>query len=140
VISVVVPVFREAACLAELHRRLKHTLASLTPDHEILFVEDGGDDDSWSIITELAAADVRTKGLKLTRNFGQHNAITAGLHHADGDWVAVMDADLQDPPEAIRLRYDKARGLSRGRSGACRAGRRLATQFPGPAVRQGSAS
>ncbi|MEX1205153.1 MAG: glycosyltransferase family 2 protein [Dongiaceae bacterium] len=108
VISVVIPVFREAACLTELHRRLKHTLASLTPDHEILFVEDGGGDASWSVIAELAAADVRTKGLKLTRNFGQHYSITAGLDHCHGDWVVVMDADLQDRPEEIPRLYAKA--------------------------------
>ena len=71
-------------------------------------VEDCGGDGSWQIIRELAAADPRVKGLQFSRNFGQHYGITAGLDHCDGDWVVVMDCDLQDRPEEIPRLYAKA--------------------------------
>lgn len=108
-ISVVIPVYRAKDCLAELHRRLVGALESLTPAFELVLVEDGGGDGSWEAIAELAQRDRRVKGLKLSRNFGQHVAITAGLDHASADWVVVMDCDLQDQPEEIEKLYRKAR-------------------------------
>jgi dolichol-phosphate mannosyltransferase len=72
-------------------------------------VEDCGGDRSWEIIRELARKDPRVKGIQFSRNFGQHHGITAGLDHSDGDWVVVMDCDLQDRPEDIPLLYAKAR-------------------------------
>lgn len=107
-ISVVVPVYKARDCLAELHRRLVQALEPITPDFEIVLVEDGSDDGSWEGIAALARRDPRVKGLKLSRNFGQHYAITAGLDHASGDWVVVMDCDLQDQPEEIGKLYRKA--------------------------------
>ena len=108
-ISVVVPVFRAEHCLDELYRRLKAALESITPDFEIFLVEDCGDDGSWQVIERLAFADPRVKGMQFSRNFGQHYGITAGMDCCDGDWVVVMDCDLQDRPEEIPRLYAKAR-------------------------------
>jgi dolichol-phosphate mannosyltransferase len=107
-LSVVVPVYRGAPFLHELHRRLVATLQPLVARFEIVLVEDGGPDESWSIIEDLARQDVRVRGVALSRNFGQHHAITAGLRHARGQWIVVMDGDLQDPPEEIARLWAKA--------------------------------
>ena len=108
-ISVVIPVYRAEDCLDELYRRLTAALAPLTADFEIVLVEDCGGDRSWPLIVELARRDPRVRGLQFSRNFGQHCGITAGLDHCDGDWVVVMDCDLQDRPEEIPRLYAKAR-------------------------------
>jgi dolichol-phosphate mannosyltransferase len=108
-LSVVIPVYKAESCLPELYRRLLASLESITNDFEILFVEDCGGDRSWQIISQFAAADPRVKGLQFSRNFGQHYGITAGLDHCDGDWVVVMDCDLQDQPEEIPKLLAKAR-------------------------------
>ena len=107
-ISVVAPVYREEGNVAELVRRLRAALSSITEDFEIILVEDGGGDRSWDIISEESEKDKRVKGLKLSRNFGQHYAISAGLERTDGDWVVVIDGDLQDRPEVIPDLYAKA--------------------------------
>jgi dolichol-phosphate mannosyltransferase len=107
-ISVVVPVYGGESCLQELYRRLCAALEPISPDFEIVLVEDCGPDRSWALIEELGRADARVRGLQLTRNFGQHHAITAGLRAARGDWVVVMDCDLQDRPEEIPRLYAKA--------------------------------
>jgi glycosyltransferase involved in cell wall biosynthesis len=107
-ISVVTPVYRAEGCLRELYARLVAALETITGDFEIVMVEDCGGDRSWEIIGELADADPRVKGLQFSRNFGQHYGITAGLDHCDGDWVVVMDCDLQDRPEEIPRLYAKA--------------------------------
>ena len=108
-ISVVTPVYQAEGCLEELYRRLVAALSSITQDFEIVMVEDCGGDRSWDIIQGLARADARVKGIQFSRNFGQHYGITAGLDHCDGDWVVVMDCDLQDRPEEIPRLYAKAR-------------------------------
>ncbi|MBI5430023.1 MAG: glycosyltransferase family 2 protein [Nitrosomonadales bacterium] len=108
VISVVVPVYRAENCLDELYRRLKAALESVSPDFEIVLVEDCGGDNSWQVIERLASADPRVRGIQFSRNFGQHYGITAGLDRCDGDWVVVMDCDLQDRPEEITRLYAKA--------------------------------
>lgn len=108
VISVVSPVYQAEECLDELCRRLKVSLKSVTEDYEIVLVDDGSADRSWEIVEQLAAADTRVKGIKLARNFGQHYAIAAGLDFATGDWIVVMDCDLQDQPEEIPKLYRKA--------------------------------
>ncbi|MBE0502362.1 MAG: glycosyltransferase family 2 protein, partial [Desulfuromonadales bacterium] len=107
-ISVVIPVYKAEACLHELYRRLKSVLETITTDFEIILVEDCGGDRSWAMIGELAQADPRVKGIQFSRNFGQHYGITAGLDHCHGDWVVVMDCDLQDQPEEIPRLYAKA--------------------------------
>jgi dolichol-phosphate mannosyltransferase len=107
-ISVVVPVYRAAECLDELHRRLTSALVSLGVEYEIILVDDGSGDASGEIIERIAAADPHVVALLLSRNFGQHPAITAGLAESRGRWVVVMDCDLQDPPEEIPRLYRKA--------------------------------
>ncbi|HKA42648.1 MAG TPA: glycosyltransferase family 2 protein [Burkholderiales bacterium] len=107
-ISVVTPVYQAEGCLEELHRRLVAALGTLTQDFEIIMIEDCGGDHSWEIIRELARQDPRIKGMQFSRNFGQHYGITAGMDHCDGDWVVVMDCDLQDRPEEIPRLYAKA--------------------------------
>lgn len=107
-ISVVIPVYQAESCLNDLYLRLVKSLTPITSDFEIILVEDCGNDNSWTIISALNAQDQRVKGLKLSRNFGQHYAITAGLDYCDSDWVVVMDCDLQDQPEEIPKLYHKA--------------------------------
>lgn len=107
-VSVVTPVFNEEECVPELYRRLAEVLETITPDFEIVMVDDGSRDRSWERVCELQARDPRVRGLRFSRNFGHHYAITCGLDHSQGDWVVVMDSDLQDPPEAIPALYAKA--------------------------------
>lgn len=107
-ISIVVPVYLGEACLRELYTRLCAVLTPITPNFEIVLVEDRSPDESWAVVRQLCAEDPRVVGLRLSRNFGQHPAITAGMERARGEWVVVMDCDLQDPPEAIPLLYARA--------------------------------
>jgi len=107
-LSVVVPVYQSEDCLRELYARVKKAAETISPDFELVLVEDRSRDRSWDVIRELAKADPRVKGLQFSRNFGQHFGITAGLDHCGGDWVVVMDCDLQDPPEEIPRLYAKA--------------------------------
>ncbi len=107
-ISVVIPVYNCAGCLPALHARLTATLSALTPDYEIVLVDDRSRDGAWEILTELARSDRRLRVVRLSRNFGQHAAITAGLTRSRGAWTVVMDCDLQEPPEEIARLYAKA--------------------------------
>jgi len=108
-LSVVVPVYGCAECLPELHRRLTAALSDLTTDYQLIFVNDHSPDASWAVLQQLAAHDPHVLGLNLSRNFGQHAALTAGLDRAAGEWVVVMDCDLQDRPEEIPRLYAYAR-------------------------------
>jgi dolichol-phosphate mannosyltransferase len=107
-ISVVVPVYKAEKCLDELCARLNASLSGIDPNYEIILVEDCGGDRSWEKITELSRQNSRIKGLQFSRNFGQHYGITAGLDISQGQWVVVMDCDLQDAPEEIPRLYAKA--------------------------------
>lgn len=108
-ISVVAPVYNEEpATLSELVLQLGAALAPITADFEIIMVDDGSRNDAWAIISSLSQSDHRVTGIRFTRNFGQHAAIAAGIDHASGDWVVVMDADLQDRPAVIPDLYCKA--------------------------------
>jgi dolichol-phosphate mannosyltransferase len=107
-ISAVVPVYKCNECLYELCRRLDLALSEIDEEYEIVLINDASPDNAWDTIKDLAAKDRRVKGVNLSRNFGQHCAITAGLDHAKGDWVVVMDCDLQDQPEEILRFYKKA--------------------------------
>jgi glycosyltransferase involved in cell wall biosynthesis len=100
-ISVVVPVYRAQATLRQLHRRLVDVLAQRGAAFEVLFVEDCGGDGSWEVIEELAREDARVRGLRLSRNYGQHNALLCGIRAARYDLVATLDDDLQNPPEEL---------------------------------------
>lgn len=107
-ISVVVPVYGCRRSLSELCERLKKAIEPVSIDFEIILVNDHSPDNAWETIAELGATDSRIKGIALSRNFGQHNAITAGLDYCSGEWVVVMDCDLQDIPEEIPHLLEKA--------------------------------
>lgn len=100
-LSVVVPLFNEQESLPELHRRLTDTLSALGVEYELLLVNDGSRDRTRALLDALARTDERVRPLHLSRNFGHQAAVTAGLEHARGDCVAVLDGDLQDPPEVL---------------------------------------
>lgn len=100
-LAVVVPVFNEEAVLAEFHQRLAGVLDGLEMKSEIIYVNDGSVDGSLNELQRLMATDARIALVDLSRNFGKEIAMTAGLDHAQGDAVVVIDADLQDPPELI---------------------------------------
>jgi len=100
-LSVVVPVYGCRDCLSDLHRRLTEQVAAITPDYELILVDDRSPDGSWTVLKALSEADPKVKAIRLSRNFGQHNAITAGLAASRGRRTVVMDCDLQDPPEEI---------------------------------------
>jgi len=107
-ISVVVPVYGCCDSLHTLYTRLKESLSQISEEFEIIMVNDASPDNAWDAIKELVSQDDRVKGINLARNFGQHKAIAAGLAHTQGDWVVVMDCDLQDRPEEIIKLYNKA--------------------------------
>jgi glycosyltransferase involved in cell wall biosynthesis len=108
-LSVVSPVYRAERFIGEFVRRTVEALGSVTPDFELVLVEDGSDDGTWPLLEALCRTDSRIRGVKLSRNFGQHQAITAGLEHARGEYVIVMDSDLQDDPAHIPELFAKAR-------------------------------
>jgi len=107
-ISVVIPVYGCAECLILLYQRLEATIKTITEYFEIVLINDSSPDGSWSVITDLCKKDKRVKGINLSKNFGQHHAITAGMDFAKGKWIVVMDCDLQDQPEEIVNLYNKA--------------------------------
>ena len=105
-LSLVIPLRDEQDVLPELARRIRLTLDSLALDAEVLFIDDGSTDLTASLLAELAREDDRVGILTLSRNFGHQAAVTAGLDHARGRAVVVMDGDLQDPPELIPTLLD----------------------------------
>lgn len=107
-LSIVSPIYRGEKMLEELVSRIKTSVKSITDDYEIILVNDASPDNSWAKIKEISIIDKKVKGINLSRNFGQHYAITAGLSRTSGDWVVVMDCDLQDRPEEIPNLFQKA--------------------------------
>lgn len=107
-LSIVIPVYGCAECLSELHRRVTTAARGLNVSYEIVLVDDCDNRGSWDIAAEIAREDAAVKAYRLSRNFGQHAAITAGLAQCTGEWAIVMDCDLQDPPEEIGQLYRKA--------------------------------
>ena len=107
-ISVVSPVYRGEKMVSELVRRNVEALSGMGVEYEIILVNDASPDNSWSAIEQECRKNPNVKGLNLSRNFGQHYAITAGLSYVQGEWVVVMDCDLQDRPEEIPNLYKKA--------------------------------
>jgi dolichol-phosphate mannosyltransferase len=108
-ISVVSPVYRAEKIVHELVRQLHESLTKISDNYEIILVNDASPDESWTAIAKECEKDVRVKGVNLSRNFGQHYAITAGLSYAKGEWIVVMDCDLQDRPDEIPRLYEKAK-------------------------------
>jgi glycosyltransferase involved in cell wall biosynthesis len=127
-LSVIVPCFNEEAVLAETHRRLSDVLEQIDDiDYEIVYVDDGSRDDTGLILGALHASDDHVRVVRFSRNFGHQTAVTAGLEHAKGDAVVLIDADLQDPPELIpefvarwREGYHVAYGVRTDRPGETR--------------------
>lgn len=107
-LSIICPVYRAEKIIEELIRRIENHVKFITDDFEIILVEDCGPDKSWDVIEKIVSENYHVIGIKLSRNFGQHHAITAGLDYASGEWVVVMDCDLQDQPEEIRGLLKKA--------------------------------
>ncbi|MBD3588969.1 glycosyltransferase family 2 protein [Bacteroides sp. GM023] len=107
-ISIVSPIYRAENIVEELVRQIIKNVEPLTHDFEIVLVNDASPDHSWMKIREICRKDSRVKGINLSRNFGQHYAITAGLTYASGEWIVVMDCDLQDRPDEIPNLYAKA--------------------------------
>jgi glycosyltransferase involved in cell wall biosynthesis len=108
-LSIVIPVYRSETTLHELYGQLTESLQKLGCPYEIIFVEDCGGDASWRIIRNLASADTRVRGFKLSRNYGQHNAILCGIRNARCNLIVTMDDDLQHPPDQIELLVDDLR-------------------------------
>lgn len=100
-LSVVIPCMNEEAVLRETHRRLLGVLEGISLNFEIVYVDDGSTDSTPDLLHELQTHDSRVRVIRFSRNFGHQVAITAGLEHASGDAVAIIDADLQDPPEVL---------------------------------------
>ena len=109
VLSVVVPCANEEAVLPETNLRLVVTLEGITPNFEIVYVDDGSTDSTPDLLREMQLHENRVRAIRLSRNFGHQLAITAGLEHARGDAVVIIDADLQDPPEVIHEFFQKWR-------------------------------
>jgi glycosyltransferase involved in cell wall biosynthesis len=107
-ISIVSPVYKANEILTELVNRIENSISNLTNDYEIILVDDGCPFGSWDQITKLCQVNKMIVGIKLSRNFGQHSAISAGIDKAKGEYIIVMDCDLQDRPEEIPNLYFKA--------------------------------
>ena len=107
VISVVVPCMNEEQVLRETNLRLAGALEQISPNFEIIYVDDGSTDSTPELLREMQLHDYRIRVVRFSRNFGHQVAITAGLEHTRGDAVVIIDADLQDPPEVIRQFVDK---------------------------------
>jgi len=107
-LSIVIPLLNEESLIHELVSRVKFNATKITEDFEIILVDDGSSDSTWDKIKIQGKIENRIKAVKFSRNFGHHYAITAGLKHSNGDWVVVMDGDLQDRPEVIPDLYSRA--------------------------------
>ncbi|MBL7003829.1 MAG: glycosyltransferase family 2 protein [Gammaproteobacteria bacterium] len=108
-IAVVVPVYGCPESLEELCLRLVENLKKITNSYEILLVDDCCPKGSWQVIERICSSEPSVKGIKFSRNFGQHYAILAGMRNTDADYVIIMDCDLQDPPEEIPSLYAKVK-------------------------------
>jgi dolichol-phosphate mannosyltransferase len=108
-ISVVVPAYNETAVIRVLYSRVAAAAAAWGDDWELLIVDDGSSDNTFDLCMQIASGDPRVKVLRFARNFGHQAAVTAGLFYATGEIIAVIDADLQDPPEQLIRFIDKCR-------------------------------
>lgn len=108
-ISIVSPIYKAKSIIPKLVQEIIDSVRIITADFEIILVDDGCPQNSWEVIDIECEKEPRVKGIKLSRNFGQHAAISAGLSEAKGEWIVVMDCDLQDKPSNIPLFYDAAR-------------------------------
>lgn len=123
-VSIIIPCLNEEATLVETHGRLANVLSSISYGYEIIYINDGSKDNTSCILTEMSSSDPHVKVISFSRNFGHQTAVTAGIDHASGDAVVLIDADLQDPPELIpkmlelwRQGYDVVYGQREERAG-----------------------
>lgn len=107
-ISIVSPVYRAEKILPILVSEINLVMERIGEDYEIILVDDRSPDNSWEVMKMLSNQNFKIKSIRLSRNFGQHSAIFAGLTRAKGDWVVVMDCDMQDQPKEIAKLYKKA--------------------------------
>ncbi|WP_339742249.1 glycosyltransferase family 2 protein [uncultured Rubinisphaera sp.] len=107
-LSIIVPVFNEEESLAELRSQISASCTASQIEYEVIFIDDGSSDSSWSIIEKLAGDHPEISGIRFRRNFGKAAALTAGMEAARGEWLMMMDADLQDDPAEIPKFLDKA--------------------------------
>jgi dolichol-phosphate mannosyltransferase len=135
-LSVVVPCFNEQDVLRETHRRLSAALDALSIDYEIVYVDDGSQDDTPEILRSIQSKDEHVRVVRFSRNFGHQVAVTAGMDHAAGDAIVLIDSDLQDPPELIgeflkrwREGYEVAYGQRTEREGETAFKRATASLF-----------
>ena len=106
-LSIVIPVYYNADTLQLLYEDMKNKILDQLEEYEIVFVDDGSGDDSWEIMNEIREQDEYVKCVKLSRNFGEHAAILAGLSHCTGDCAVTKQADLQEDSEIILEMYEK---------------------------------
>ncbi len=123
-ISIIVPCYNEQEVIQITHNRLVSVLEEITPQYELIYVDDGSQDETANQLRQLQQRDQRVKVVLLSRNFGHQMAVTAGLDHVGGDAIVLIDADLQDPPEVIKEMvnrwyegYDVAYGVRTDRQG-----------------------
>lgn len=107
-LSIVSPVYRAENLLEELVSRIDNAVSKITSSYEIILVDDFSPDQSWNKIVEISKNNSNVRGFKLSKNFGQHYAITAGLNQVTGDYVVVLDCDLQDQPEEIEKLFNES--------------------------------
>lgn len=106
-LSIIIPIYNEEGNLQLLYERITKVAASITNDYELIFINDGSRDNSLPLIVSLALSDQHVRYINFSRNFGHQIAVTAGIDHCTGEAVAIIDADLQDPPELIVELYNK---------------------------------
>ncbi|MCC7025566.1 MAG: glycosyltransferase family 2 protein [Saprospiraceae bacterium] len=106
-ISVIIPIYNEETNIQVLYERLKKVLNGIELEHELLFVNDGSQDQSIQVIKQLAELDIHIRYIDFSRNFGHQIAVTAGIDAVHSEYVVIIDADLQDPPELIPEMYEK---------------------------------
>jgi len=99
--STVIPVFNEGSNIRPLYERLKPVMDRCSGPYEIIFVDDGSSDNSYELLKDIALSDSRVRVISFTHNFGQHNAVVAGILKSKGEFIVTMDADLQNPPEEV---------------------------------------
>lgn len=108
-ISVIIPIYNEEKIIPELYQRLRDSVLKVSPNYELIFVNDGSRDNSLYHLMQLAKTDSKVFFINFSKNFGHQIAVTAGLDHCSGDAVVIIDGDLQDPPELIPELYAKHR-------------------------------
>ena len=106
-VSIVIPLYNESESLTELNEWINNSFISSGFSYEIIYIDDGSDDQSWNIIEDIAKENNNVKGISFSRNFGKSQALRVGFYESKGDYVATLDADLQDSPEEIPIMIDK---------------------------------